>query len=185
MYRLLMAVVLAGHCGAKASAVLSLRWWNLIALLQTRYPQDRAKGKYEVYTSWRKYSFRNGTSKIRIYPSDEVRSLITEAYQLAVIVSKDCYRKVIDCLPDPIILNLLSGAWTPMKSQYLDRWLKAEFSRFKPGGEAISMTALHKTYVRHRYQLMGESRQNLVKLSKELNHSSTHYTAKYIELAPD
>jgi integrase len=183
-YRLLVAVVLAGYCGAKASIVLTLRWEHLIALYQRRYPPNPVKEKYETYTSLRSYTFQKGADKIYLYPSAKARLLVTGAYQLAVIVSRNCYRKVTDCLPDPILLNLQSGAWTPMRSQYLDRWLKSEFSRFKPGGENINMTTLHKTYARRKYQTMGGSEQSLVELSKELNHSSARYTAKYIALAP-
>jgi hypothetical protein len=183
LYRLQMAVIAAGYCGLKVPAILRSRWFNFYQHLELDKHHALAARYMVSHYSGMNPDIWETNKGLGIHHSPLVTSLINRACRLAITLYQPNSRENIfrqNYLDDYILLNLKAGTRLPMKSQYLDRWLKAEFRRFKPGSEPISMTTLHKTYVRHWFELMGKSSDSLIKISSALNHSSAQYTSNYM-----
>ena len=176
-YRLLVFTAMAGHYGISSSAILGLKWKDLIALGKNTADGWKPGGECKT-----RISVGEGSEVFTVHLDSALRRLITQAFALAGIAFHRPGKDIFDRMNDYIIPSLRSGGTKSVDIQYINKLLKEELVRFSASTIDGSWITLHKTFVRHSFQEQGANRAALIRLSETMKHSSAKYTAKYIGL---
>ncbi|WP_190242505.1 site-specific integrase [Hymenobacter lapidiphilus] len=160
LYRFLIFATLSGYRGLLAGDVLKMTWGDVY------------KATYPSFRGW-----------LKRHPRKEDDILIEIAYRLAVkslgenANSSNDYGMNLSIMPP-----LKSDGTKPMSIQSLNRLLKDVFLHYGKPVQMLSTHTFRKTYAKHIYEQKGKTTNALIQLSKELGHSSSSVTKKYIDI---
>ena len=159
-YRFILFAALSAYTGLPAKTIMQLKWRDIL-------------GKTLLIEDDSPY----GCSGFSIPP--ELRKIIKSL--IALIAIPRYTDRSREFLGSSIIPNLTTPSRTePMSIQYLNLGLKELMRASGNNRVGITTHTFRKTYAKRRFEEMGQSPYALVKLSKQLKHSSASFTKKYI-----